>query len=132
MCDNIVVAGKSKTLLWAIDQRNRMPAKYVYDGLPATGKGGQAAMLALFQWFADEGRILNRTKFKSLGREGSDLFEFKDFQTRFLGDHRPGQLFVLAHGIDDKKDDDLRQQDIARAVRILQEHDAREKKGDRK
>lgn len=107
-----------------------MPAKELFGTLPRAGRGSQGKMLELFKWFADEGKIVNNTKFKSLGKEGGGLFEFKDFQTRFIGNHRPGNLFVIAHGVNDKKSDDLRPADVQKAIRILKEHDSRtEKRG---
>lgn len=82
-------------------------------------------MAALFQRFADKGDIANREHFKCLGKAGGNLWEFKSFQLRFLGDYRPGGRFVIAHGLRKKKND-LDPSDIARANRILGENDDRE------
>jgi hypothetical protein len=61
---------------------------------------------------------------KSLGAQGFGLFEFKSFQVRFLGDFRPGKRFLLAHGVQKKKDE-LDLADVQTAVRILKENDQR-------
>lgn len=75
-------------------------------------------MLALFRWFAEEGRIQNREKFKKI--EDSDgLFEFKNFQIRFIGTIR-GREFVIAHGLQ-KKQDKLPKEALKTAQRILEE-----------
>jgi hypothetical protein len=82
-------------------------------------------MIGLFKRLADNGDIASREHFKSLGKKGEGLWEFKRFQLRFLGDFRPGGRFIVAHGLR-KKRDDLDPADIARAKRILDEHDNRE------
>lgn len=87
-------------------------------------------MNALFQRLADAGRIDNREKFKCLGNKGADLWEFKSFQLRFIGDFRRGGIFVVAHAVR-KKSDDLSPSDIRTALRVLQEDDQREKGHDR-
>ena len=58
--------------------------------------------------------------------EGSELWEFKSFQHRFLGNFRQNGRFIIAHALQ-KKSDNLPPLDIAKAVRILQENDQREK-----
>lgn len=83
--------------------------------------------MALFKRLADMGDIANREHFKSLGRAGKGLWEFKRFQLRFLGDYRPGSRFVVALGVRKKKDEHD-PVDIEKAVRILAEHDEREKR----
>ncbi len=91
-------------------------------------EGDQARVLALFRRLAETGRIVNREKFKKLGSMaaggGSEIWEFKSFQVRFLGDFRRGGRFLVAHGIR-KKEHNLRPADIEIAVRILKEHDSR-------
>jgi len=113
------------SVLWATDARGRYPAKEFFDALPIEDK---AKLLALFDRLAQLGPkgVQNREKFKSLGSDGGNLWEFKSFQIRFLGDFRPGYRFVVAHGLVKKKDR-LDRADIDRATRILKEHDARVK-----
>ena len=83
-------------------------------------------VLALFKRFADFGPLNNREKLRSLGgqggRGGKDLFEFKSFQVRLIGDFRKGRRFLVAHGLI-KKQGRLRPQVVARAVRILEQND---------
>lgn len=83
-------------------------------------------MLALFRLLAEKGHIATREKFKQLGpragKAARGLWEFKSHQLRFIGDFRPGHVFLVAHGLR-KKADDLSKSDIDKAVRILTEHD---------
>src|SRR4051794_40194305 len=83
-------------------------------------------IMALFKRLADKGDIASREHFKCLGKQGEGLWEFKHHQLRFLGDYRPGGRFIVAHGVR-KKQDDLKPADIARAKRVLEEHDERER-----
>jgi hypothetical protein len=107
---------------WAIDSRGRLPGRSFYEGLDATD---QAKVMALFKRLAETWRIQNRDKFKSLGDRGGNLYEFKSFQIRFLGDFRSGFRFLVAHGVR-KKRDALSPEDIEVAQRVLQENDETE------
>lgn len=124
----IAKRGAWGTVEWAIDAQGNMPAREVYLQL---SKKNRTKVLALFKWLADFRFIPNDTKFKQLGPKagpkGRFLWEFKSFQIRFIGDYRKGQRFIIGHGLVNKKGDDLRRADIDKAVRILEEHDSREK-----
>lgn len=85
-----------------------------------------AKVSALFQRLADFGVIANREKFKSLGKRGADLFEFKSFQDRFIGNFRPGKRFLIA-AYTRKKKDKLDPTVIKRAVEVLAANDKWEK-----
>ncbi len=61
------------------------------------------------------------------GPKARGLWECKSFQIRFIGDFRPGGRFIIAHGLDNKKKDNLPKPDIEKAVRILEEHDSIER-----
>ena len=103
-----------------------MPARSYYLAL---SDNDTAKIVKIFQRFANQGFITNKEQFKKLGSkakgEGSELWEFKSFQHRFLGDFRPNGRFIIAHALR-KKSDNLPTSDIAKAVRILREHDQRE------
>ena len=122
----IAADGKWGRVEWARDKNGDMPARDYYLDLPDKDK---AKISALFQLFANRGFIQNREKFKKLGSKakgkGSELWEFKSFQHRFLGDYRQKGRFIIAHALR-KKSDNLPKSAIARAVRILQENEQRE------
>ncbi len=122
---HVAVKGQRLTIEWAIDDRRRMPALEFYRELPLAER---QRILALFKRLADTGDIASREHFKSLGKSGDNLWEFKRFQIRFLGDYRPGGRFVVALGLR-KKTDELKRSDIEKASRILAEHDEQERKG---
>lgn len=122
----IAADGKWGRVEWASDKNGDMPARDYYLALPDKDK---AKISALFQLFANRGFIQNREKFKKLGSKakgkGSELWEFKSFQHRFLGDYRQKGRFIIAHALR-KKSDNLPTSAIAKAVRILQENEQRE------
>lgn len=124
----IAARGEWGRVKWASDRNGNMPARSYYEALPDKD---QAKILPLFRLLANKGFIQNREKFKKLGKrakgEGSELWEFKSFQHRFLGDFRPGGHFIIAHALQ-KKSDNLPKPDIEKAVRILKENDQREKR----
>lgn len=123
--NRVAVKGQRLTIEWAINERGRMPALEFYKELSLEER---QRLLALFKRLADTGDIANREHFKSLGKSGDNLWEFKRFQLRFLGDYRPGGRFVVALGLR-KKTDDLKRSDIEKASRILAEHDEQDQKG---
>lgn len=120
----VAATGQALTIVWGTDARARSVAKDFYDAL---NTADQVKVMALFQRLADHGQIHNREKFKGLGRQGHDLWEFKSFQLRFLGDFRPGGRFVVAFAVRKKKDEHTRA-DLEAAVRLLREHDEKEKR----
>lgn len=119
----IAAFGTWGTVEWAVDENGESPAREFYDRLSDQDK---AKVMVLFQRLADSGRISNHEHFKKLGPQagpaGRDLWEFKRFQVRFIGDFRPGRRFIVAHGAR-KKRDNLRREDIEKAVRMLVKHE---------
>lgn len=119
--NSIVATGQRLTVEWVSDARGRLPALEFYEEL---SREDRQKILALFKRLADSGAIANREHFKCLGKRGGNLWEFKRFQLRFLGDYRPGGRFLVVLGLRKKKDD-LSDADIEKAERILAEHDQR-------
>ena len=82
-------------------------------------------MQALFQRFAETGRIRTKERFRKLGKvDGQSLWEFKSHQLRFLGAFGSRE-FIVAHAFK-KKRDRHRPTDLERAARVLVEHSERE------
>jgi hypothetical protein len=121
MPNRVAARGSWGTVEWAMDARGQEPA---YTFFLALHESYRAKMVALFTRLAATGQIPNREKFKALGAQGLGLFEFKSFQVRFIGDFRPGKRFVVAHGLQKKKDE-LDPADVQTAARILGENDQR-------
>ena len=121
------ICGEWGRVEWATDGNGNTPALSYYLELPDSD---QAKINALLKLLADRGFIQNREKFKKLGSKakgkGSELWEIMSFQLRFLGDYGQNRRFIIAHALR-KKSDKLPKSDIAKAVRILQENDQREK-----
>lgn len=118
--DRIAAKGTWGTVEWAIAANGTLPAAVFFAALSVAD---QNKVLALFARLAETGRISNVEKFKALG---NGLWEFKSFQTRFIGDFRRGHRFVVAVGVT-KKTDKLNPADVATAFRILGENDKAEK-----
>lgn len=116
-----VAGGRWGRVVWATDSAGQLPAREFFLSLSVSDK---AKVVALFSRFAEVGRIESREKFKKVA---DDLWEFKSHQLRFIGDFRPGRVFVVAHGVR-KKRDDLRPEDLEKAKRILAAHDARQRR----
>jgi len=104
---------------WATDGRGNLPAREYYRSLDEEDR---AKMNALFGRLAAFGQISNREKFKNLKPTAPDLWEFKSFQLRFIGDFRRGGRFLVAHAVRKKKDN-LDRPDIEIARRVLRAND---------
>ena len=126
--ERIAARGRWGTVEWAVDSQGKLPAHEVYMSL---SEEDRAKVSVLFQRLADFGQIRDQQKFKRLGekagKKGRGLWEFKRFQVRFFGDFSPGRRFIVAHGLDGKKKDDLPKQAIEKAIRILEEHNKQER-----
>ena len=92
------IRGEWGQVEWATDGNGNRTALSYYPKLADRDK---AKINALLKLLADLGFIDNREKFKKLGSkakgEGSELWEFKSFQLRFLGDYRQNGRFIIAH-----------------------------------
>jgi hypothetical protein len=119
----VAVHGSKFRIEWAADAREKFWALEFFQELK---KEDRQRVAALFKRLANNGDIASREHFKCLGKRGRGLWEFKRFQIRFLGDYRPGGRFLIAHGVRKKKNE-LDDSDIEKAVRILAEHDERER-----
>jgi hypothetical protein len=111
----VIVEGTAFTIVWATSAAGVAAQRF----FSALGESDRVKAAALFALLANAGRIRNEEKFKNLG---GGLWEFKSFQLRFLGDFRPGRLFVVAHAVR-KKADKHRPEDLATGRRSLSEHD---------
>jgi Phage derived protein Gp49-like (DUF891) len=83
-------------------------------------------MLRLFNRIAEQGKIANREHFKRI--EGTEFFEFKNFQIRMPCYFLQGSLVVITHGFR-KKGDRIPPSEIDRATRIKSQDVARSHRG---
>ena len=127
MCrEQLAASGKWGDVVWAADAAGKMPGREYFQEL---SDEDAAKIQALFERFAEHGRINNRQQFKKLeNRQSLAILEFKRGQHRFLGTFGPGTSFLIAHGLK-KKQDKHKPADLDRAVRILKEHLTRQEKG---
>lgn len=75
-------------------------------------------MLRLFNKLGEQGWIANKEHFKKI--EGTEFFEFKNFQIRMPCYFLPGNLVVITHGFR-KKGERIPPSEIDRAARIKEE-----------
>ena len=75
----------------------------------------RAALLNTMRILADKGRVSNKELFKKV--EGTDLWEVKRRQHRFLGFYLPDQRFVIG-AYEKKKRNQLKGATIERAERV--------------
>ena len=110
----VAMEGLRGRVVWARDERGKMPAREFYRKLPVSD---QAKIQALFRKFADYGTIPNTQKFRRLKGEG--LYEFKIWGLRFLGGIVGADIFIVAHAVKKKMSGSLRPSEFERARRLL-------------
>jgi len=120
----IAYEGAQLTVVYAVALNGSSPGLQYYE--EQTPKN-QARLNKLFQWLGDHGWIKNDQKFKPI--EGTDFFEFKDFQIR-MPCFRRAAFMIITHGFN-KKQGKMPPQEIERAKR-LREEDAECEKRERK
>jgi hypothetical protein len=108
--------GPAKTVVYAVCASGTSPGFEFYrDRLNDTEK---AQMLRLFNKLGEQGWIANKEHFKKI--EGTEFFEFKNFQIRMPCYFLPGNLVVITHGFR-KKGERIPPSEIDRAARIKEE-----------
>jgi hypothetical protein len=112
--DNFVARGAWGEVRYAIDAHGQMPAKAFVEGL---SEENVRKVYALFRRMAQDGKIVNREKFR---KERGEIFAFKSFQIR-ISCFRLGGTWYLAYGFS-KKANRWKDEDLDRADRIRLEH----------
>jgi hypothetical protein len=120
----VAASGSWGAVEWAATMNGgTVQAKVDYDAL---GDEARGKVLALFNRLATVGRIDNREKFRQLGKKAKGkaqgFWEFKSFQDRFIGDFRSGKRFIVG-AYTKKKKDNLKEEDVDRAVKALEAND---------
>ena len=109
--------GAAYTIAFARQKNGRSPGAEFFDALPVSD---QVKLDNLFRLLGDQGRIVNKEKFKVLEK---GLFEFKSFQIRMLCAYAYAperHLMLISHGFTKQKDRTPKAE-IERAWRILGE-----------
>jgi phage-related protein len=119
MARTIAYQGEKFAIAFAREKSGACPAAEFFERLKPDD---QAKLMVLFRMMGESGSIANREKCGTLG-EG--LFEFKSFQIRmpFAYAKKARRLILISHGFV-KKSQRAPNEEIRRAWRILEEHEA--------
>ena len=120
MNELIAYRGKKFVIEYGICTNGSAPAKEFFDSL---SERDQAKLMALFVRMGEEGVIRNEEKFKRI--EGAEYFAFKSFQIRMICRFQPSGRLILLCGFRKKKDR-YPPTEIARVMRIFEEHKGRQ------
>ena len=123
----VVYNGNLRTIEYAVRTNGSMPAK---DFIESLDESDQRKIAVLFRRMGEHGFVPNSQQFKPV--EG-EIFEFKKHQVRVFC-FRKENRWLLTNGYKKKKDR-LDQNEIVRAVRIMNEHldlEKAQKKGRKK
>jgi hypothetical protein len=109
----IVLDGPLRSIHAAVRLAGDCPSVEFLDGL---SDRDQIKLAALFRLMGDQGKIVNREKFKHLSGE---IWQFKSYQI-CMPCYQVGRVWVLTHGFI-KKQDDTPPREIKRAEEIMNE-----------
>jgi hypothetical protein len=115
----VLYKGKFLSVELAITSNGKCPAKKFLDGL---SKSDREKILRIIKRLADKGKVANREQFKKI--EGTDFFEFKNFQTRMPCYFHAGRRVIITHGFPKQKDS-IEPKQIDRMERIRYEYEER-------
>jgi len=115
----VLYKGEFHTVELAITANDRCPAKKFLDGL---SKLDREIILRIVKRLADKGKVTNPKQFKKI--EGTDFFEFKNFQIRMPCYFHPDGRIIITHGFP-KKGDSIKPDEIDRMKRIRNENEKR-------
>lgn len=111
------VSGQRLAIDFAVSSDGSSPVQEAFDSLSASD---QRVFHVAFQRLADEGRISSRQRFKRI--EGSDLWEFKKHQHRFLGGYLPDKRFVVV-AYEKKQQERLSPPVVTRAEQLFAQYE---------
>jgi phage-related protein len=115
----VLYRGEFHTVELAITANGRCPSEKFLDGLSDLER---EIILRLVKRLADKGKLSNTKQFKKV--EGTEFFEFKNFQIRMpCYFHEDGRV-IITHGFR-KKGDSIPPEQIKRMKRIRNENEKR-------
>jgi hypothetical protein len=115
----VLYKGPFYTVELAITANGRCPGKKFLGGL---SKSDREKILRIIKRLADKGKVANGQQFKKI--EGTDFFEFKNFQTRMPCYFHADSRVIITHGFP-KKEDSIEPEQINRMKRIRDEYEKR-------
>lgn len=115
----VLYEGPFYAIEFAITANGRCPGKKFLDDL---SKSDREKILRPIKRLADKGKVVNKKQFKKI--EGTDFFEFKNFQIRMPCYFHEGGRIIITHGFI-KKGDSIEPEHIVRMKRIQDEYEKR-------
>ncbi len=115
----ILYEGELHTVELAITANERCPAK---EFLLNLSKLDREIILRIVKRLANQGKVSNPKQFKKI--EGTDFFEFKNFQIRMPCYFRADGRIIITHGFI-KKSESIAPEEIKRMKRVRNEYEQR-------
>lgn len=119
----IIYEGSKFTIEWYYTDTGKIPGLEYFNLLD---KRRKVEALQLFKLMAEEGKILNITKFR---HEGDGIYAFKPKPHRFLCFFFVGRKIIVTNGFE-KKQDDLPKTEKERSMRYHKDYKTRIEKED--
>lgn len=117
----IIYEGPEYTIEWYYTEEGKVPGLDYFNGLD---KRNKVDAFRLFKLMAEEGKILNITKFR---HEGDGIYAFKPKPHRFLCFFFIGKRIIVTNGFE-KKRDDLPKNEKDKALRCQRDYKIRNEK----
>ena len=122
--DYVFYRGEKFQVEFYFTGKGEMPAKEYFD---AAERRIQAKLLVLVKYIADNGWLLDETKFRLVNRQ-EKIFEFKPKEERFFNFFYEGGRIIITNAYR-KKTQKVDQKELLRAVKFKMDYEFRNKGG---
>ena len=106
------------------NEKGELPAKEYFD---SSDRQVQIKLLALVKYMAEEGRLFDETKFRSVDKK-EKIYEFKPMAERFFNFFYEGKKIIITNAYR-KKGKKVDPRELARAINLKSDYEFRVKGG---
>ena len=122
--DYVLFRGEKFQVEFYFTQNGCLPAKEYFD---SAQRQVQIKLLALVKYMAQEGRIFDEAKFRSVDKK-EKIYEFKPLHERFFNFFCEGKRIILTNAYR-KKGQKVDPRELARAINMKRDYESRVKGG---
>lgn len=122
--DYIFYEGEKFRVEFYFTVKGELPAKEYFDLLD---RQAQVKLLALVKYIAEEGRLFDETKFRSVDKK-EKIYEFKPMAERFFSFFCEGKKIIITNAYR-KKGQKVSLRELARAISLKKDYEFRVKGG---
>jgi len=122
--DYVFYQGEKFQIEFYFNEKGELPAKEYFD---SSERQVQIKLLALVKYMAEEGRLFDETKFRSVDKK-EKIYEFKPMAERFFNFFYEGKKIIITNAYR-KKGQKVDPRELAKAINLKRDYEFRVKGG---